>query len=121
MTHSQESMPSPVHTVHVGHVVPFWLLFVVWAVLMVLTYVTVQATNYDLGDMNLMLAMGIATLKGSLVVLIFMHLAFDRPFNAIVFIVALCFVMLFVTLALVDTSHYQDTLIPGYAPDMPPR
>ncbi len=121
MAHTQESIPSTVHAEHVGHIVPFWLLFVVWAALMVLTYLTVQATYYDLGAMNLMLAMGIATLKSSLVLLFFMHLAFDRPFNAIVFIVSLCFVMFFVTLALVDTTHYQDTLIPGYAPDMPPR
>ena len=121
MAHSQETIPTAGHTEHVGHVVPFWLLFMVWAALMILTYITVEATNFDLGNMNLMLAMGIATLKGSLVVLFFMHLAFDRPFNAIVFIASLCFVMLFVILALVDTGHYQDTLIPGYAPDMPTR
>lgn len=105
----------------VGHVVSFWILLVVWITLMVLTYVTVAATTINLGDFNLMLAMGIATVKASLVLLFFMHLAYDRPFNAVIIICSLCFVMLFVTLALVDTEHYQDTLIPGYAPAMAPK
>jgi len=55
------------------------------------------------------------------VLLFFMHLVYDRPFNAVIFICSLCFVMLFVILAMVDTAHYQNTLIPGYAPAMAPE
>jgi cytochrome c oxidase subunit 4 len=98
------------------HIVPVRLLLTVWAVLIVMTLITVAATWVDLGALNLWLAMAIATAKGSLVVLYFMHLRWDRPFNAVVFIGALVFVMLFVSLALMDTMAYQPELIPGPAP-----
>jgi cytochrome c oxidase subunit 4 len=65
-----------------------------------------------------LLALAIATLKASLVVLYFMHMRYDHPFNAIVFIGSLLFVMLLVVLALLDTQAYQPELIPGYAPGM---
>ncbi|MGC8916510.1 MAG: cytochrome C oxidase subunit IV family protein [Thermoanaerobaculum sp.] len=100
------------------HVVPLRVLVGVWLSLLVLTIVTVGATWVDLGSFNLWLAMAIATLKASLVVLYFMHMRYDHPFNAIVFIGALLFVMLFVGLALLDTRAYQPELIPGYAPGM---
>jgi len=54
--------------------------------------------------------------KASLVALYFMHLRYDRPFLAIVFVTSLVFVMLFVGLALMDTVEYQPELIPGFAP-----
>lgn len=100
------------------HVVPFKVLLGVWLALMTLTVLTVAATWVDLGRFNLWLALAIATLKASLVVLYFMHMRYDHPFNAIVFIASLLFVMLFVALALVDTQAYQVELIPGYAPAM---
>jgi cytochrome c oxidase subunit 4 len=98
------------------HVVPASLLLAVWAGLMVLTVVTVAATWVDLGRLNLLLAMVIATVKASLVALFFMHLRWDKPFNAVVFIGSLFFVMLLVVLALLDTITYQPELIPDHAP-----
>lgn len=100
------------------HVVPMRVLVTVWLGLMILTVITVAVTWVDLGSLNLWLAMAIATLKASLVLLYFMHMRYDHPFNAIVFIGALLFVMLFVGLALIDTRAYQPELIPGYAPGM---
>jgi cytochrome c oxidase subunit 4 len=100
----------------VGHVVATGILAKVWIGLLVLTVVTVTVAGINLGPLNLLVAMGIATVKGSLVALYFMHLRWDKPFNAVVFIAALLFVALFVSLALLDTVHYQPTLIPDYAP-----
>jgi cytochrome c oxidase subunit 4 len=102
----------------VGHVAPLPVLLAVWAALLVLTVVTVAVTWVDLGVFNLWMALAIATVKASLVALYFMHLRWDRPFNAIVFVASIAFVMLFVGLALVDTVEYQPELIPGYAPAM---
>jgi cytochrome c oxidase subunit 4 len=99
-------------------VVPLWLLLVVWGALVALTVVTVAATRVDLGAFNIWLALAIATVKGSLVALYFMHLRWDRPFNAIVFVGSLAFVALFIGLALMDTLEYQPELIPGHAPAM---
>jgi cytochrome c oxidase subunit 4 len=98
------------------HVVPLWVLVAVWIALLILTVLTVAATWVDLGTFNLWLAMIVATVKGSLVVLYFMHLRYDKPFYAVVFLGSLLFVMLFVSLALMDTVEYQPELIPGQAP-----
>lgn len=100
------------------HVTPARVLLTVWGLLLALTLLTVAATWADLGGFNLWVAMLIATVKASCVALYFMHLRWDRPFNAVVFIGSLLFVMLFVGLALMDTQSYQPELIPGYAPKM---
>ena len=103
----------------VGHVVPLWLLGAVWTVLIILTVVTVAVTYVDLGRLNLWVALAIATAKASVVALYFMHLRWDRPFNAVVFVSSLLFVAIFVGIALMDTGAYSPLLIPGYAPGMP--
>jgi cytochrome c oxidase subunit IV len=109
------------HGTAAGHVVPARVLVGVWAILLVLTAATVSVTWYDFGaGPNLWIAMGIATVKASLVLLYFMHLRYDRPVNAIVFIFALFFVALFIGGVLQDSQHYQADLIRGYAPGMAP-
>ena len=106
-----------IHSTHgLAHVMPPWVLLTVWGGLLVLTVITVAAVYVDLGKLNLWIALVIATVKASLVALFFMHLWYDKPFNAIVFVGALVFVMLFVGFALLDTTAYQAELIPGYAP-----
>ncbi len=92
---------------HVGHVVPVWLLFAVLLVLLVLTWLTVEAVNWQLGAFNIWIALVIATVKATLVGLYFMHLRYDRPFNGIILISSLVFVMLFVGFALLDTAKYK--------------
>jgi len=108
-----------VATTPVGHVVPFRVLATVWAALLVFTVITVAVAGVDLGRFNLEIALAIATIKASLVLLYFMHMRYDRPMNAIVFITALLFVVLFVSLALIDTQAYAPDLIPGYGPGLP--
>ncbi len=105
----------------IGHVVPFKVLVAVWGTLLVLTVLTVAATKVELGDFNLWVALGIATLKATLVILYFMHMRYDRPFHAIVFVSALLFLTLFVSVSLLDSHAYEPDLMPGYAPGMPAR
>jgi cytochrome c oxidase subunit 4 len=102
----------------VGHVVPIQVLFAVLGSLLVLTVVTVAVTWVDLGRLNLWVALAIATFKASLVVLFFMHLKYDKPFNAIILIVSFALIMLFIAIALTDTHGYGPDQIPGYAPKM---
>jgi cytochrome c oxidase subunit IV len=89
----------------VGHVVPLKLLVAVFAALAILTVVTVAASEVNFGEFNLVIALIIAVVKASLVVLIFMHLIWDKPFHAIVFIGCLIFVGLFIGLTLLDTGQ----------------
>jgi cytochrome c oxidase subunit 4 len=104
----------------VGHVVPLRLLFGVLVVLLLLTFVTVAVTWVDLGPLNLIVAIGIAAVKASLVLLYFMHLRWDRPFNAIVLIVSIALVALFIILSLLDSHAYQPEIIQDYAPLLDP-
>ena len=101
-----------------GHIVPLKLLVGVLVVLLFLTFITVAVTWVDLGAFNLVIAMVIATIKATLVLLYFMHLRWDRPFNAVVIISSLVLVALFIVFSMIDSAEYQPDLIPGYAPHM---
>jgi cytochrome c oxidase subunit IV len=90
-----------------AHVVPFRTLLAVFVALLALTYITVAARFIDLGSLNIWIALGIATIKGVLVVLYFMHLRYDSPFNAIVFVTALAFMFLFLGITILDTIQFQ--------------
>lgn len=105
------------HGYHV-HVVPPAVLISVFAALIVLTVITVAVAQFDFGDLNIVVAIGIAAIKGSLVALYFMHMKYDRPFNALVFVVSLGFVALLIAVSLMDSFAYKPDLIPGYAPGM---
>ena len=103
---------------HVGHVLPLTTLFAVLGTLLVMTFVTVAVSWFDFGRFNLWIALGIAVFKASLVLLFFMHLKYDKPFNAIVIILSMALVMLFIAITLTDTTQYEPQRIPGYAPSI---
>jgi cytochrome c oxidase subunit 4 len=94
----------------IAHVVPVPVLLGIFAALMVLTAATVAATWVDLGNGNLWIALGIATMKASLVALVFMHLRYDNPFYALIFVTALVFLGLFLSLTLLDTLQYAPNI-----------
>ncbi|HKB80162.1 MAG TPA: cytochrome C oxidase subunit IV family protein [Thermoanaerobaculia bacterium] len=55
------------------YVAPMWMYITVFLSLLVLTGLTVFAAQHDLGVMNTPVALAIATVKASLVILFFMH------------------------------------------------
>jgi cytochrome c oxidase subunit 4 len=99
---------------HVGHVTSIKLLVNVLAALLVLTVVTVAVSYVDLGPLNLAVAMLIACVKASLVVLFFMHLLWDKPFNAVLFLSTLLFLALFIGFCVLDTREYAPDVIRDY-------
>jgi cytochrome c oxidase subunit 4 len=56
---------------------PYWIYNAVWIALLAFTVVTVAAARVDLGGWNVPLALAIASIKGVLVGLFFMHLRFE--------------------------------------------
>lgn len=93
------------------HIVSFRLLFTIFAILMVLTVVTVAATKIDLGyQANLALALAIAVVKATLVMMYFMHLRWDAPFNTLIAVAALLFIAIFIVAAIADTDQYRKNL-----------
>ena len=100
----------------VGHVVPVRVLLATGIALLILTAITVGVSYMDFGNYNIVIALIIACFKGSIVVLFFMHLKYDRPFNAIIFIIAMAFVVLFISFALLDTHEYAKDIDKGDSP-----
>ncbi len=91
-----------------------WKLYVgILGVLLLLTLATVGVYQIHLGAANLAIAVLIATVKASLVVLYFMHLKYETRFNALVFIGALLFMGLFLAYTLADTE-YRGSVDPQY-------
>jgi cytochrome c oxidase subunit 4 len=102
-----------------SHVAPIKVLVATGGTLLVLTLVTVLATKIDFGaNINLAIAMAIAVVKATLVILFFMHLRYDRLFHSVVFVSALLAASLFVGFTLMDSNQYQQTNI--WNPDAPP-
>jgi cytochrome c oxidase subunit 4 len=101
-------------TEHGAHVASLRLLVVVLIALMFGTWLTVSATYVDLGALNIWIGLAIATGKATLVGLYYMHLRWDKPFNAFVFVSAFAFLALFIGITLMDTAHYQQVIIPAW-------
>ena len=88
--------------VHVSSV-PFYIA--VFLGLFVLTGMTVGQSYVDLGKLNIVIVVLIATMKASLVVTFFMHLRWDNKFNALIFISTIFFIGIFFAYTLHDTDR----------------
>src|SRR6188768_515238 len=91
-----------------AHTMPLPLLFGVLGALLALTVATVAVTSIDLGAQgNLVVAMIIATVKAALVCVFFMHLLWDKKFNAVLFLTSVLLLILFLSLTTNDRGEYQ--------------
>lgn len=91
-----------------AHTMPLPLLFGVLGALLALTVATVAVTSIDLGAQgNLIVAMVIATVKAALVCVFFMHLLWDKKFNAVLFLTSVLLLILFLSLTTNDRGEYQ--------------
>ena len=88
--------------VHISGVNAYLVIF---AALVFFTILTVALSYIHLGPFNLAIAIVIATIKATLVVLYFMHLKYDSKFNALVFVGTLCFVGVFLAFTIFDTGY----------------
>jgi len=59
------------------HIVPKRTYYIIFGILMLCTYITVQVAFFDLGAFNIVAALAIAVLKATLVVLFFMHVKYS--------------------------------------------
>jgi cytochrome c oxidase subunit IV len=108
------------HGGHLAHVASVKVLVGVFAALLFLTVITVLAAQVDFGSkkLNLGIAMLIAAVKASLVMLYFMHLRYDRLFHTVIIAAGILAATLFVGFALVDRGQYEDTV--EWDPQNPP-
>ena len=87
---------------HRQHVIPIGVYVGIWAILMFLTGLTVFVSFLELHDWNIVLALVIATIKGTLVVLFFMHLFYSSKLTKVTVIAALFFLFLLLSLSMTD-------------------
>jgi cytochrome c oxidase subunit 4 len=86
-----------------GHHVVSWKLYVaVFAALCALTGLTVLVTGFDFGPLNLLVALGVALAKASLVVLYFMHARYSPKLTGVVIAAGIGFFVILVFLTLTD-------------------
>jgi cytochrome c oxidase subunit 4 len=90
---------------HTGHIVPSKLNWLIWAILMVATFVTYKVAQIDLGPFNTVVALVIATCKASIVVLIFMQVKYtSEKMTKAVLLFAVAWLILLLFLSLTDYS-----------------
>ncbi len=91
----------------IGHVAPWQMLVKVLVALLILTVITVAIAQVDLGRFNIVGAIGVASIKASIVALWFMHLRYDKRFNFYILIGSMALVAWMVGYILFDTMLYQ--------------
>jgi cytochrome c oxidase subunit 4 len=99
-----------------GHIVSYGTLFGIGFALLLMTIITVAVRYVDAGELNMPIALGIAGVKATLVALYFMHLRWDRPFNALVLVSSIAFVVLLMIFVLMDTAQNAPQIFKGNAP-----
>jgi cytochrome c oxidase subunit 4 len=91
------------HEEYEEHVVPYTVYLAVFGALMVLTVLTVGVAFFDLGNLNVTVALTVAVMKASLVVLFFMHAKYQ---SQIIKLVVLASIVWLGFLFLITLSDY---------------
>lgn len=84
------------------HIVPTRVYYQVFIALMVLTGLTSWIAYQDLGSFNLVVALGIAILKASLVILFFMHVKYSTTLTKAVVASGFLFFLILVFFTMAD-------------------
>ena len=90
------------HFDYTSHLAPISLYVGIWATLMIFTGLTVFAATVELGIFNIVVALLIATIKGTLVVLFFMHLRYSTKLTMVTVVAAIFFLLIMFSLSMTD-------------------
>ncbi len=94
---------------HGHHIIPYPIYYKVFGALIFFTALTVVTAKFvDLGPFNLPLALLIAAVKAGLVIAFFMALKYDNRVNALILGLGLVFVVIFLSITLLDTNFRSD-------------
>ncbi len=88
-----------------AHIVPYKTFAIVWIGLLSLTGITIAVAQYDLGVLNVWVALGIAVLKSGLVVAVFMHMKYENRLFKLSLFAALTILALFIGLNFFDVLY----------------
>jgi cytochrome c oxidase subunit 4 len=85
-----------------GHVSPKGIYYAIFGSLMVLTAVTVGVAFINLGPLNFPVALSIAIVKATLVILFFMHVKYSSRLTKLIIGTGFFFLLVLFTLTLTD-------------------
>lgn len=85
-----------------GHVSPVRLYLGIFAALMVFTAITVAVAFVNLGPLNFPVALSIAIVKATLVILFFMHVKYSSRLTKLIVGTGFFFLLVLFTLTLTD-------------------
>jgi len=89
-----------------------WKVYLgVFLALCVLTVITVEVAGHDFGRLNLVIALGVAITKATLVVLYFMHARYSPKLTGLVIVASVAFFFILVFLLLSDYVSRPWTLV----------
>jgi len=88
-----------------SHIVPYRTFVLVWVALLTLTGITVAVAQVNLGSLNVWVALGIATLKSSLVIAFFMHMKYETPLFKLALLAALAILAIFIGMTFLDVLY----------------
>ena len=91
-------------------IIPIKYYLITFLSLIILTIITIYTAKYvDLGKSgNVILALVIADIKASLVILFFMGLRWGSTFNRVFFLSSILFLMIFLVFTLIDYASRND-------------
>jgi cytochrome c oxidase subunit IV len=84
------------------HVVPATVYYIVFGALMALTAATVAVAYVDLGRFNIAVALGVAIVKATLVVLFFMHVKYSSRLVQLVVLASVVWLIILFGITLSD-------------------
>ena len=88
---------------HERHITSYKTYFAVWVALMILTFITVYVSYLDFGQLNIVVAMFVASIKAGAVALFFMHLKFEDPITWLYALFPIGLLFLLIGMTFVDT------------------
>ncbi len=84
--------------------IPLGKYVIIWLALLVLTAATVTAAGLHFGNFTVLAAIAIATIKGTLVLMYFMHLKYEDRVFIIMLLLALFTLTVIMVLTFIDVS-----------------
>ncbi len=89
---------------HTSHIFEYRSLFYVLMALLVLTGITIGVSFVDLGNLNVWIALIIASIKGSLVLMFFMHMKYEGKVLVLSFIGTIFFLTIMISFTFWDVA-----------------
>ncbi|PLY07725.1 MAG: cytochrome-c oxidase [Desulfuromonas sp.] len=88
-----------------AHIVPYKTFILVWLALLVLTAATVAVAQFNLGALNVWVALGIAAIKSGLVISFFMHMKYEQRMFKLGLFATLAILAIFIGFTFFDVLY----------------